>query len=137
MTVRIDEFIEGIPYSKDKVVGDIQAAERWTEVVKQTTVALPKVAGPVYMKLSFVLPKDKYPTDHPYGPDLDNLLKRLFDALNYTVLSEVEGNDGAIVRLSASKHKVRRGEQTGVRMILNELYQDWLEQNYTACYDKH
>lgn len=99
----------------------MQAAERWTEVVKQTTAALPKVVRSVHIKLSFVLPKDKYPTNHPYGPDLDNLLKRLLDALNHTVLSEVEGNDGAIVRLAASKRKARRGEQTGVRMILHEL----------------
>ena len=117
----INIFIRGIPYSKDKVIGNVKAASTWTQVIIDETQNLPKIHGPISMNLKFILPLDKYPTDHPYGPDLDNLLKRLFDALNDTVLSEVEGNDGAIVRLSASKRKVRGNEKTGVRMIINEL----------------
>ena len=121
MTVHIDEFIEGIPYSKDKVKGDVQAPNRWSEEVKRATQHLPKVSGRVSMNMKFVLPADKYPLDHPYGPDLDNLLKRFLDALGCTVLSKAKGKDGAVVKLTVSKREARKGEATGVRMILNEL----------------
>lgn len=119
--MRIDVFIKGIPYSQQKVRGDREAADRWTQSIVQATKNLPKVKGPVSMNLKFVLPADKYPLDHPYGSDLDNLVKRFLDALGHTVLSKAEGKDGAIVRLSVSKRKASKGEPTGVRMILNEL----------------
>ena len=119
--MRIDEFIEGIPYSQQKIRGDREAADRWTQSIMQATKNLPKVKGPVSMNLKFVLPADKYPLDHPYGSDLDNLVKRLLDALGMTIFANVPGKDGAVVRLTVSKRKARRGESTGVRMILNEL----------------
>lgn len=121
MILRIDEFIKGIPYSKDKVKGNVKAAEKWTHVVEHATKNLPKVKGRISMSVKFVLPADKYPADHPHGPDLDNLLKRFLDALGRTVLSKAEGKDGAVVKLTVSKRKAREGEATGVRMILNEL----------------
>jgi len=71
----IDLFIEGIPYGQQKPRGDIEAPNRWAESVKQPTKALSKVEKPCYMTAVFVLPQDKYPSDHPYGPDLDNLTK--------------------------------------------------------------
>lgn len=119
--MRIDVFIEGIPYSQQKVRGDREAADRWTQSIIQATKNLPKVKGPVSMNLKFVLPADKYPLDHPYGSDLDNLVKRLLDALNMTIFANVPGKDGAVVRLTVSKRKVFKNEPTGVRMILNEL----------------
>jgi len=119
--VRIDVFIEGIPYSQQKVRGDREAADRWTQSIIQATKNLPKVKGPISMNLQFVLPADKYPLDHPYGSDLDNLVKRLLDALNMTILANVPGMDGAVVRLLVKKRKALKSEQTGVRMILNEL----------------
>ncbi|MFC1939914.1 RusA family crossover junction endodeoxyribonuclease [Chloroflexota bacterium] len=121
MKIHIDEFIEGIPYSKDKVRGDVEAPKRWSKTVEEATQHLPKVHGRVSINVSFILPKDKYPKDHPQGPDLDNLLKRFLDALCATVLSEAEGKDGAIVKLTVSKKQVRSAELSGVRMILNEL----------------
>ena len=121
MTIRIDKFIEGIPYPKIKTRGDVQAPSRWSAAVKSATQYLPKVSGRVSMNVKFILPADKYPSDHPYGPDLDNLLKRFLDALGRTVLSKAEGKDGAVVKLTVSKRKAREGEATGVRMILNEL----------------
>ena len=117
----LDMFIEGIPYSKSKVRGDLDAPEKWTQAVKHATRGLPKVKGRASLNLIFVLPKDKYPADHPHGPDLDNLLKRFLDALGRTVLSKAEGKDGAVVKLTVSKRKAREGEATGVRMIFNEL----------------
>jgi len=121
MAIRIDKFIEGTPYSKDKHRGDTKAAKSWTQVVIDATRGIPKARGRVSLNLRFVLPEDKYPGDHPYGSDLDNLLKRFLDALCETILSEVEGKDGAIVRLTVSKRQARKNELTGVRMILNEL----------------
>ena len=117
----IDIFIKGVPYSRWKVRGDREAAGGWTQDVIRQTKSLPRIHGRVSANLKFTLPLDKHPADFPNGPDLDNLLKRLFDALGKTILSEVAGGDSAIVRLTASKRKARKGEATGVRMILNEL----------------
>ena len=114
----VDLFIEGIPYSQWKPRGDIEAPSRWTEAVKQATKNLPKVKGPCYMIVVFVLPEDKYPLDHPYGPDLDNLMKRLLDALKDTVFSEVAGRDGSVVQLVVSKRKAMQNEPTGARVII-------------------
>lgn len=119
--MRIDVFIEGIPYSRQKVRGDREAADRWTQSIIQATKNLPKVKGPVSMNLKFVLPADKYPLDHPYGSDLDNLVKRLLDALNMTILANVPGMDGAVVQLTVSKRKASQDELTGARVALNEL----------------
>lgn len=114
----IDLFIEGIPYGQRKPRGDIEAPDRWTESVKQATKNLSKVKGPCYMTVVFVLPEDKYPSDHPYGPDLDNLTKRLFDALNDTVFSETAGKDGSVVQFVVSKRKAIESEPTGARVII-------------------
>ena len=114
----IDLFIEGIPYGQKKPRGDIKAPDRWTQAVKQATMNLPKVKGPCNMIVVFVLPEDKYPLDHPYGPDLDNLMKRLFGALNDTVFSEVAGKDGSVVQLVVSKRKATQSECTGARVII-------------------
>ena len=114
----VDLFIEGIPYGQRKPRGDIEAPDRWTETVKQVTKNLPRVKGPCYMIVVFVLPKNKYPLDHPYGPDLDNLMKRLLDALNDTVFSEVAGKDGSVVQLVVSKRKAMQNEPTGARVII-------------------
>ena len=78
-------LIKGIPYGKAKRRGVIEAPDKWSEVVKQQTSNLPKVKEACIMKVTFLLPMDKFPTDFPYGPDLDNLLKRFLDALNETI----------------------------------------------------
>ncbi len=117
----VDLFIEGVPYGQSKVKGDVNAPARWTQTVKQATINLPKVEGPCFMIVVFVLPENKYPSDLPYGPDLDNLMKRLFDALNHTILSKVPGKDSSIIQLIVSKRKVLPNESTGARIILNEI----------------
>lgn len=114
----VDLFIEGTPYCQRKSGGDIKAPVRWTEAVKQATKNLPKVKDQCYMIVVFVLPEDKYPSDHPYGPDLDNLIQPLFNALNDTVFSEVSGNDGSVVQLVVSKRKAMRNEPPGARVII-------------------
>lgn len=116
----VDLFIEGIPYSQSKVKGDVEAPRKWSLAVRRATMNLPKVKGSCHMKVVFVLPEDKYPPDYPYGPDLDNLMKRLFDALNKTVFSQVQGKDSSVVQLVVSKRKARRSEPTGARIIIVE-----------------
>ena len=116
----VDLFIEGIPYGQRKPRGDIEAPDRWTEAVKQVTKNLPRVKGPCHMIVVFVLPENKYPLDHPYGPDLDNLMKRLLDALNATVFSEVAGKDGSVVQLVVSKRQAMQNEPTGARVIISD-----------------
>jgi Holliday junction resolvase RusA-like endonuclease len=73
------------------------------------------------LDVTFVLPKDRFPEDHPHGTDLDNLLKRLLDALGKTVLREAPGKDGAITELRAKKRMVREGEPCGARIRITEL----------------
>jgi hypothetical protein len=46
---------------------------------------LPRISEVCILKVTFLLPPDKYPKNLPYGPDLDNLLKRFLDLLNETV----------------------------------------------------
>jgi hypothetical protein len=92
-TFYINRTIKGIPYSKLKSRGNLDAPGKWSaEVVKQTS-DLPKIKDACLMKETFLLPTDKYPRDMPYGPDLDNLLKRLLDALNQTIFSGAKGGD--------------------------------------------
>jgi len=119
--MNVNIFIEGIPYGQQKVTGDTRAPIKWTNAVVQETRHFPKVKSSCLMSVVFVLPEDKFPTDLPYGPDLDNFLKRLCDALNETILSEVEGRDSAIVYLLASKRKAAQDEPTGARVSIHEL----------------
>ncbi len=108
--------ISGIPYGKDKHRGDTEAPERWSQAVKQQTVHLPKVKEACIMKVTFLLPSDKYPTDFPYGPDLDNLLKRFQDALNETIFSETQGKDSCVISMNVTKTKVMNREEAGVHL---------------------
>jgi len=119
--MNIEVFIEGIPYAQKKVRGDLNAPLMWTKTVVEKTKGLPKIKGPCKMSVSFIFPEDKFPADFPYGPDLDNCLKRLCDALGQTIFSDVRGTDSAIVDLRASKNKATEGEQTGVRVVIQEL----------------
>jgi Holliday junction resolvase RusA-like endonuclease len=88
--------------------------------VKQATKDLPRAKGPCYMSVVFVLHEDSYPLDLPYGTDVDNLMKRLLDALKDTVFSEVEGKDSSVVQLAVSKHKALQNEPTGARVIIDD-----------------
>lgn len=66
--------------------------------------------------LSGLLPPDEFPTDFPYGPDLDNLLKRFMDALNVTVFSEAKGKDSCIVSMMVLKTRVASREEAGAHL---------------------
>lgn len=64
--------------------------------------------------VTFLLPADKYPKDLPYGNDLDNLCKRLFDALSKMIFSDARGKDSCVIALHVMKTKVPPNGQSGV-----------------------
>jgi Holliday junction resolvase RusA-like endonuclease len=111
----IRHFIPGVPYGPDKVRGNTKAPERWKAAIKQHTSNLPLVRGPCLLRVTFLLPPNKFPRDHPYGSDLDNLLKLFGDALQETVLREAPGKDGAIVSVEAAKAKVASEAESGAQ----------------------
>jgi len=123
--MRIDKFIKGEPYAKRKVTGDTEAPERWSEATQAQTARSRKVRGPCRLDVEFVLPPDRFTLGHPFGTDLDNLLKRLLDSLKETVLSEAPGGDGAIVELRASKIKAEGRQRTGARIIITDQPWNW------------
>jgi len=110
--------IQGVPYAHQKPRGDTAAPERWSDAVVERTKDLPKINGPCLLRVTFLLPPDKFPSDHPYGSDLDNLLKRFCDALNKTVLSDVPGKDGCIVALEVTKTRVESNDEAGAELEL-------------------
>jgi Holliday junction resolvase RusA-like endonuclease len=112
----INRTIKGIPYSKQKTRGDIDAPKRWSEEITTQTSDLPKIKDACLMKVTFLLPPDKFQRDIPHGPDLDNLLKRLLDALSRTIFSEAKGGDSCVVSLLVMKTKVSSYEESGVHI---------------------
>lgn len=63
--------------------------------------------------MTFLLPANKYPKDFPYGNDLDNLCKRLFDALRKTIFSDARGKDSCVIALHVMKTKFPPNGQSG------------------------
>jgi len=97
-------------------MGNLQAPKNWSEQIKIQTQNLPRVREACALKVTFLLPPDKYPKDYPYGPDLDNLLKRLLDGLNETVFSEAKGHDSCVVLLHVMKTKVASYAESGAHI---------------------
>ena len=105
--------ISGIPYGKFKTRGQKDALKGWTEEVIKQTSNLPKIREACILRVTFLLPPDKFPNDFPYGPDLDNLLKRFLDALNETIFKDTQGGDSCIVSLHVMKTKVESPKEAG------------------------
>lgn len=109
-------LIKGVPYSQVKSRGKTEAAQEWTDAVIEQTRHLPRVSDACLLKVTFLLPPDKFPTDFPYGPDLDNLLKRFLDALGQTLFSATAGGDSCIVSIHALKTRVDSPEKAGAHL---------------------
>jgi len=109
----LSHLISGVPYSRSKARGDTDAPNRWTDAVIEQTRHLPKVTEACILRVTFLLPPNKFPTDLPYGPDLDNLMKRFSDALNQTIFSETEGKDSCVVEMSVMKTRVDSESEAG------------------------
>jgi Holliday junction resolvase RusA-like endonuclease len=105
--------VSGVPYSRSKKRGDTQAPRKWTQAVIEQTRHLPKVTEACILRATFLLPSNKFPKDFPYGPDLDNLMKRLSDALNQTIFSDTEGKDSCVVEMSVMKTMVESEAEAG------------------------
>lgn len=114
-------FIRGVPYARSKAKGRLEAPKVWTDDVVRQTAALRTIEGPCELTVDFVLPANKFPPDFPYGMDLDNLLKRLLDALGQTVLQNAPGRDSAVVSLIARKRVAGPSDETGAQILLREV----------------
>lgn len=112
----INHLIRGVPYSRNKSRGNIGAADTWSEQVRAQTQDLPRVKEACALKVTFLLPPDKFPTDFPHGPDLDNLLKRFMDALNSTIFSATPGGDSCVVMLTVMKTRVTSIGEAGAHL---------------------
>lgn len=112
----INHLIKGVPYSRFKRRGRIEAPAAWSQLVIDQTRDLPKVREACILKVTFLLPEDKFPTDLPYGPDLDNLLKRLLDALNETIFLYARGHDSCVIALTVMKTKASSDVESGVHI---------------------
>ncbi|MCK4792442.1 MAG: hypothetical protein KAV87_52415 [Desulfobacteraceae bacterium] len=112
----ISQRIAGVPYSKNKTRGDTEAPKRWSETVIEQTKHLPKITEACILRVTFLLPPNKFPADLPYGPDLDNLMKRFSDALNQTIFSATEGKDSCVIEMSVMKTKVDSEADAGAML---------------------
>jgi Holliday junction resolvase RusA-like endonuclease len=66
------------------------------------------------LRVTFRLPQGKFNETNPFGTDLDNLLKRLLDALSQTVFSDAPGRDACVVSLEATKVLALNPSESGV-----------------------
>jgi Holliday junction resolvase RusA-like endonuclease len=113
--------IVGIPFSKNKVRGNSSGLAGWSAAVEKQTQDLDKICGPCLLRVTFMLPPSKLPKDHPFGNDLDNLLKRFCDALGKTILKDAPGKDGAIIKVEATKIFVSSDKKSGALFEIVEL----------------
>lgn len=109
----INHKISGIPYGKRKNSGNVEAPEKWTQAIIEQTEILPKITEACILRVTFLLPPNKFPLDLPYGPDLDNLMKRFCDALNETIFCNTNGKDSCIIEMGAMKTKVTSEQEAG------------------------
>jgi Holliday junction resolvase RusA-like endonuclease len=109
----ISHRINGIPYGKSKTRGNLDAPNRWTQTVIEQTSHLPKVKEACILRVTFLLPPSKFPKDLPFGPDLDNLMKRFCDALNETIFSQTEGKDSCVIELNVMETRVDSESEAG------------------------
>lgn len=112
----INHMIRGVPYSQAKSRGNKSAAANWSASIIEQTSNFPKVKEACALKVTFLLPPNKFPTDFPYGPDLDNLLKRLLDGLHKTIFSATAGGDSCVILLHVMKTKVKSDAEAGAHI---------------------
>jgi Holliday junction resolvase RusA-like endonuclease len=110
----VNKRINGIPYPRQ--TGNKEAGEEWTNQVIAQTDAWPRIGDACALRVTFLLPPNKFPDDLPYGPDLDNVLKRLLDGLGKTVFREAQGTDSCVIILEAMKTKVSSEDEAGVHI---------------------
>lgn len=106
--------IVGFPVSKFKVNGDKNKIKEWkAAVIRQTQDSIGLLKGECKMKIVFKFHSSQYPLDLPYGPDLDNCTKSLWDALNETLFLNTKGHDSCVKQLDVSKYKYSEENKCG------------------------
>jgi hypothetical protein len=75
------------------------------------------VSEACFLKVTFLLPANKFPSNFPYGPDLDNLLKRTLDALQQTVFRNAAGRDSCVIALFVMKTKIAVDDEAGMQTL--------------------
>ena len=106
--------VRGIPYPHTKTTGNVQGCADWTDKIVEKTAGLKKITGPCLLRVTFRLPQGKFNETNPFGTDLDNLLKRLLDALSQTVFSDAPGKDACVVSLEATKVLALNPNESGI-----------------------
>ena len=124
----LEFFVEGIPYPKDKASGNKQAPIEWTKSIIETTKNIPALTGPSCFEIDFFIPIEKYTLKDVYGPDLDNLVKRLLDGLSETLFSGLETKDGSIIHLKVNKKPAIGDQKAGAKVRISMLEETQPEQ---------
>lgn len=113
--IRSQRFrIRGVPYPHVKVTGNVEGRNKWTDAIVAKTTKLQKINGPCLVRVTFRLSREKFHESNPFGADLDNLLKRFFDALGRTIFSDAPGKDACVVAIEAAKVRVLNPSESGV-----------------------
>ena len=68
------------------------------------------------IRVTFLLPPDKFAKDYPFGPDIDNYLKRFQDAIKETIFRNAPGGDSCIMHIEASKVRVDSPAEAGAHL---------------------
>ncbi len=111
----LSTYIWGEPFCKPYTGRRPAAAAKWEADIAEATAAWPLVLGPCKLAVTFFLPADKYAAPNSMGPDLDNLLKRLLDALKRTVFRP-PSDDSFVVELTAAKFRAGTLADAGVHL---------------------
>jgi Holliday junction resolvase RusA-like endonuclease len=106
--------IRGVPYPHTKATGNVEGKSKWSDAIVAKTAKLQKINGPCLVRVTFRLSREKFHDSNPFGTDLDNLLKRFFDALGQTVFSDAPGKDACVVAIEAAKVLVLNPSESGV-----------------------
>lgn len=139
----VSVFVEGIPKGQPRPrafarggkarVYDAGTAEGWKSQIALALKDLrpeAPIAAPLLVELIFFLPRPKRlmrradpdgPIAHTGKPDLDNLVKAVFDAIT-TI--RVWGDDTQVVQLRAEKFYAGRAGRTGMGLTIRRMEED-------------
>ncbi len=101
--------IKGEPISRKAHRGAVADSERaWQKIVADQTKGLPKITTPHAATIVFRIKKW-----HGHGPDIDNLLKPVLDALKLTIFPKPT-EDAILYVVNVAKKQTDPGEEPGV-----------------------
>ncbi len=118
----IHMFVRGEPHVA-KTGSNKSALRQWQDIVEKQTDGMKRMKGPCQVRLDFVLPPGSFKSPNkkvPYGPDLDNLVEAVLDALATNVFPDGVG-DNAATQLLSTKREATKGEEPGVMVTVVDL----------------